>query len=324
MQTRRSFLQQAALVAAGLAIHPIGLSSCSEKKSMIPRKLGIQLYTLRDELAKDVRSTIAKVAEAGYEQVETFYSYEGPASNFWGLSTQEFKALLQQHNLTTPSGHYQLNDYLTKGNGNDSALKAQLEIAAAAGQSYFTVPIPPLYLWDKYPVPVDDYKFIATQLNRAGELAKASNLKVAYHNHFWEFRKLPDGQSTAYDILLNETDPALVAFELDLFWAVKGGQNPDDLFNKAKGRFPMWHVKDMDKTATASVPDTVGVRIQDIESEIKFAEVGSGSIDFKDIFAHAETAGVQYLFVEQDRITIDPFESIRKSAAYVKGTLMKA
>jgi len=324
MQTRRTFLQQAALVAAGLAIHPMGLSSCKEKTSTIPRKLGIQLYTLRDQLSQDVRSTIAKVAEAGYEQVETYYTYEGPASSFWGLSTQEFKALLQQHNLATPSGHYQLNDYLTKGNGNDSALKAQLDIAAAAGQSYFTVPIPPLYLWDKYPVPVDDYKFIAAQLNKAGELAKASNLKMAYHNHFWEFRKLPDGQSTAYDILLNETDPALVYFELDLFWAEKAGHRPDELFNKAKGRFPMWHVKDMDKTASASVPDTVGVRIEDIENEIKFAEVGSGSINFRDIFAHAATAGVQYLFVEQDRITIDPFESIRKSAAYVKEHLMGA
>jgi sugar phosphate isomerase/epimerase len=319
---RRSFIQQAALVAAGLAIQPTLLTGCSNSKTS-PRKLGIQLYTLRDELSKDVKGTIAKVAEAGYQQVETFYSYEGPNSSFWGLTTQQFNDLLKQHDLTTPSGHYQLNDFLTKGNGNDAALKAQLDIAAAAGQEYFTVPIPPLYLWDKYPVPVDDYKFIAAQLNKAGEIAKTSNLKIAYHNHFWEFRKLPGGQETAYDILLNETDPALVFFELDLFWAEKAGQTPANLFKKAPGRFPMWHVKDMDKTASASVPDTVGVRIQDIENQIKFAEVGTGSINFNNIFASANTAGVKYFFVEQDKITIDPFESIRKSAAYVKENLLK-
>jgi sugar phosphate isomerase/epimerase len=322
MQTRRSFLQQAALAAAALAIPPAHLFAAG-KRSAIPRKLGIQLYTLRDELSKDVKGTIAKVAQAGYQQVETFYSYEGAGSSFWGLSTAQFNALLKQHNLTTPSGHYQLNDFLTKGKGDDSALKAQLDIAAGAGQEYFVVPIPPLYLWDQYPVPVDDYKFVAAQLNKAGELAKKSGLKVGYHNHFWEFRKLPGGKETAYDILLNETDPALVAFELDLFWAEKAGQTPASLFKKAPGRFPMWHVKDMDKTATASVPDTVGVRIQDIENDIKFAEVGTGSINFNEIFANAATAGVKYLFVEQDRITIDPFESIRKSAAYVKKNLIK-
>lgn len=322
MQTRRSFIQHAALVAAGLAIQPSHLFAGGKTKAL-PRKLGIQLYTLRDELSKDVKGTIAKVAQAGYEQVETYFNYQGADSNFWGLSTAQFKALLKQHNLTTPSGHYQLNDFLTKGNGDDSALKAQLDIAAAAGQEYFVAPIPPLYLWDKYPVPVDDYKFVAVQLNKAGELAKKQNLKMAYHNHFWEFRKLPDGKDTAYDILLKETDPSLVFFELDLFWAEKAGQSPASLFKKAPGRFPMWHVKDMDKSATTPVPDTVGVRIQDIESQIKFAEVGTGNINFKEIFANASTAGVKYLFVEQDRITIDPFDSIRKSAAYVKQHLMK-
>lgn len=322
MQSRRSFIQQAALVAAGLAIQPTHLLAGGKSKA-IPSKLGIQLYTLRDELSKDVKGTIAKVAQAGYQQVETFFNYQGANSNFWGLSTSEFKALLKQHKLTTPSGHYQLSDFLTKGNGDDSALKAQLDISAAAGQEYFVVPIPPLYLWDKYPVPVDDYKFVAAQLNKAGELAKKSNLKMAYHNHFWEFRKLPDGQDTAYDILLKETDPSLVFFELDLFWAEKAGHSPVSLFKKAPGRFPMWHVKDMDKNASKPVPDNEAVSIQNMQDDIKFAEVGTGSINFKEIFANASTAGVKYLFVEQDKITIDPFESISKSAAYVKKNLMK-
>lgn len=307
-------------MTAGLAL-PSSIFSCKPIKAG-GRKLGIQLYTLRDQLAKDVRGTIARVAQAGYEQVETFYGYNGPDSTFWGLTTEQFKALLQEHNLTTPSGHYQLNDYLTKGNGNDEALKAQIAIAAAAGQEYLTVPVPPLYLWDKYPVPVDDYKFMAAQLNKAGELCKQSKLKLAYHNHFWEFRRLPDGKSSAYDILLNETDPALVHFELDLFWAEKAGQDPVKLFEKAPGRFPMWHVKDISKAAPSPLPDTVGIDINKIQNDIKFAEVGTGTIDFKAIFAQAKTAGVQYYFVEQDQITIDPFVSIKESADYIKKNLL--
>lgn len=318
--SRRSFIQQVALMTAGLAL-PSSLFSCKPATEASGRKLGIQLYTLRDQLTKDVKDTIAKVAQAGYEQVETYFGYNGPGSTFWGLTTDQLKALLKEHNLTTPSGHYQLSDYLTLGNGKDEALKAQADLAAALGQEYFTIPVPPMDLIAKYPVPADDYKFVAAQLNKAGELLKKSNIKVAYHNHFWEFRKLADGKSTAYDILLNETDPALVHFELDLFWAKKAGQDPVQLFEKAPGRFPMWHVKDMSKDAPQPVADTGTIDLSKITNDIKFAEVGTGTIDFKAIFAKAKTAGVQYFFVEQDQITIDPFVSIKQSADYVKKNL---
>jgi len=318
--SRRSFIQQVALMTAGLAL-PSSIFSCKPATEASARKLGIQLYTLRDQLTKDVKDTIAKVAQAGYEQVETYFGYNGPGSTFWGLTTGQLKALLKEHNLTTPSGHYQLGDYLTRGNGKDEALKAQADLAAALGQEYFTVPVPPMELIAKYPIPADDYKFVAAQLNKAGELLKKSNIKVAYHNHFWEFRKVDDGKSTAYDILLNETDPALVHFELDLFWAKKAGQDPVQLFEKAPGRFPMWHVKDMSKAAPQPVADTGTIDLSTLANDIKFAEVGTGTIDFKAIFAKAKTAGVQYFFVEQDQITIDPFVSIKQSADYVKKNL---
>lgn len=323
MNTRRSFLRQAALVTAALTIDPARLFSRPANTKGF-RKIGLQLYTLRDALATDVKGTIEKVAAIGYNQVETFYGEAGPHSTnqFWGLDPKAFKSLLKTNGLTTPSGHYQLNDYLTPGNGKDTSLKSQIAIAAAVGQAYFVVPVPPLYLWDKHPATSDDYKFIAAQLNKAGELCKRSNLKMAYHNHFWEFRKLPDSKETGYDILLKETVPSLVSFELDLFWTIKSGVDPVVLFKQAPGRFPMLHIKDVAKDNTATIADTGNETSEHILSGVTFTEVGTGSVNFKQILEHAPTGGVKYLYVEQDKITIDPFDSVRQSCTYVKQHLL--
>jgi sugar phosphate isomerase/epimerase len=283
------------------------------------------LYTLRDQLAKDVKGTIAKVAEIGYNHVETFYGYKerGQKEQFWGLDPKGLKALLKEHRLVTHSGHYQLNDFLTRGNGNDEALKAQLEIAAELGQQYLVVPIPPLSLWDK--LTADDYKFIAEQLNKAGEEARKQGMRVGYHNHFWEFRNQPDVNATGYEIMLKGTDPSMVTFELDLFWAIKSGVNPVALFKQYPGRFSMWHVKDIDKTAQEKIAGGANDKKTSMEilPKVKFAEVGTGAVDFKDIFANASIAGVKYAFVEQDQISIDAFDSIKKSYGFVKSNLLK-
>ena len=126
---------------------------------------------------------------------------------------------------------------------------------------------------------------------------------MCYHNHDFEFDK-QDSQYP-YDILLNETDKDLVKMELDLYWVARAGQNAAKLFNDHPGRFPLWHVKDMDKTPQQN-----------------FTEVGNGSIDFKSIFQHANKAGMQYFFIEQDQTPGDPFDSIAKSIAYVKKNLI--
>ncbi|CAL1519857.1 sugar phosphate isomerase/epimerase [Chitinophaga sp. MM2321] len=325
MQTsRRSFIQHAGLIAAGMMLP--GCAFTTSKNGALPKKIGLQLYTLRDQLDKDVKGTIAKVAEIGYDEVETFYGYKGAADEgaFWGLKPDALKALLQEHHLSTPSGHYQLNDYLTRGNGNADALQPQIDLATALGQQYFIVPVLPLSLWDKKLV-ADDYKFMADQLNKAGELCKKSNLHIGYHNHYWEFKQLSDTGGTGYDVLLKETDPALVSFELDLFWAVKSGVDPIKLFAEAPGRFVAWHVKDMDKNNTASLTaaGTENKTSMDLLSGVTFAEVGTGSIDFKKIFTKAKEAGVKHLFVEQDKITIDPFESVKESYDYLKNVLLK-
>lgn len=323
MSSRRNFIQQAGLIAAGLMVNPSGIFSKGRENTV--RSIGIQLYTLREQLAKDVKDTIGKVAKTGYKHVETFYGYKSPGQKeqFWGLDPKGLKALLKTHNLLTHSGHYQLNDYLTKGNGKDEALKEQLEIAAELGQQYLVVPVPPMGIWDK--MTGSDYQFMAEQLNKAGEVAKQSGLKVGYHNHYWEFKQQADVNMSGYDVLLKETEPALVSFELDLFWAVKAGMDPIEMFRKNPGRYAMWHVKDIDKTATEKIAggDADKLTAMDILPKVKFAEVGTGAVDFKNIFENASTAGLKYAFVEQDKISIDPFDSIKKSYDYVSGNLLK-
>lgn len=322
MSSRRLFMQQAGLIAAGLLIKPTHIFARGTSNTL--NKIGLQLYTLRDQLSKDVKNTIQQVSRIGYNHVETFYGYSGPKDiKFWGLTPKELKALLQANNLPSHSGHYQLSDYLTRGNGKDEALKAQLEVAATLGQEYLVVPVPPAGLWDK--LTGADYQFIAAQLNKAGELAKKSGLKIGYHNHYWEFKQQPDVKTSGYETMLKETDAALVHFEIDLFWAIKAGTDPISLFNKYPGRFAMWHVKDIDKSATEKI--TGGANdtkpAGDILSHVKFAEVGTGTINFKQIFEHASNAGVKYAFVEQDQISIDAFASVKESYDYVKSKLLK-
>ncbi len=301
------------------------LLSCSPqgKSTMALKEIGLQLYTLRDQLAEDVASTLSRVAEIGYNHVETFGAEIGEdgKATFWGLSIPALSARLAENNVKTHSGHYDLAEFLTPGNGGQEALKAYIDTAAALGQRYIIAPVPPIPLIDK--LTADDYHFMANQLNIGGELAAKAGLTIGYHNHFWEFRTLADG-SKGMDILIENTDNNLVAFELDLFWSEKSGTDSVAYFEKYPGRFPLWHIKDMDKNnstvITGSDYDTKP--FMEITENITYAEVGTGSIDFKKIVAEEKTAGLQYAFVEQDFITIDPFESIAKSYGYVKSELL--
>lgn len=323
MYNRRNFLQMTALAAAGTMLASKGLLAKPAPAAL--NAVGLQLYTLRDELAKDAKGTIEKVAAAGYAHVETFYHYTTATAkaDYWGLTPKELKALLAANNLKTYSGHYQLNDFLTRGNGNMDALKIQLEIAQELGQHYLVVPVPPFMLIDK--MKAADYQFMASQMNKAGELCKKAGMQLGYHNHFWEF-KTQDNGKTGYDILLSETQKDLVIFELDLFWITKAGFKPTDYFKKYPGRFPMWHVKDMDSNMPNPIPtDSLNHgHVMSIVQSIRYAEVGSGVVDFKDIFAAQKTAGLKHIFVEQDNIYMsDKFESIKQSIDYIKQNLLK-
>jgi len=292
MNSRRIFIKQAAVAAAAASLIP-GFA-CSPAAAGT-KAVGLQLYTLRDLLPKDVKGVIEKVAKAGYKEVET-YGYTAEAG-FWGLDAKSFKSLLEANGLKAPSGHFGLEEFIKTG--NKEILKPLLAGAAELNMEYFTCP----YLGEELRTSLDDFKKIAGRLNEAAELAKQSGLQMAYHNHDFEFKKY--GETTGYDILLQETNKDLIHFEMDLYWVVRSGNDPVALFDKHPGRFVMWHVKDMDKV-----------------DNTKNTEVGNGKIDFKSIYKHAKQAGLKHLIVEQENFAIDPFESIKKSFDYVDHELV--
>lgn len=258
------------------------------------RKIGIQLYTVRDEIKNGIDSVIAKLASLGYEQVEMFGYFNG---KYFGKTVPEMAALLKQHNLTSPSAHIGLDEFLFKG--NDDVWKKAVEDAQVMGHQYMVIP----WIDPAHRSSIDDYKKIAARANRAAELTKAGGMKFAYHNHAFEFEQ--HGDTTGYQILLNETDAKLVKMELDLYWVKNAGKDPIELFRQHPGRFTMWHVKDMDKN-----------------DKNKQTEVGNGSIDFKGIFKEAKLSGLEYFFVEQENYDVSPYDSIEKSIKYVKANLV--
>ncbi|WP_158798202.1 sugar phosphate isomerase/epimerase [Pedobacter sp. L105] len=292
MNSRRTFIKQAGLAAAGALILPSLASAAAPSKTV-----GLQLYSLREQLPKDLRGTIAKVAQAGYKQVETFgYSVK---DNYWGMDPKNFNNLLIENGLTAISGHYGMDKFLTDGNSEE--LKTYIQAANSIGSEYIVVP----YIGENLRKDQDGWKKVSARLNEAGEICKAGGIKLGYHNHNFEFVKY--GDITGYDIMLKETDPKLVAFEMDLYWVVRSGNDPLKLFTAYPGRFPMWHVKDMDKA-----DNTINT------------EVGNGTIDFKAIYKHAKLAGLKRLIVEQENYSsgMDPFVSIKQSADYIKKEIL--
>ena len=282
MITRRNFIINTSLAAATVLALP-SLAFTMDKK-----EIGLQLYTLRDELPKDVKSTLEKVAKAGYKTVETYgFSIK---DRFWGLSPIELKKILDANNLKAPSGHYNLGSFLYDGNLEE--VKAAIEAAQILKNEYLTVP------WVDEPFRNDFHK-IAVRLNEAGKMCAAAGLKLAYHNHDFEFQK--HNGITGYEILLKETDRNLVSFELDLYWVVRSGNDPIKLFKENPGRFKLWHVKDMDKVNPALN-----------------TEIGSGSIDFKTIFKEVKQSGMKHFFVEQENnYKPNAFEAIKTSCDFI-------
>ena len=291
MTNRRTFLAQAGLASAAMVLGPKLLKAESLHKP------GLQLYTLRDQLPADVKGVIAKVAKAGYKEVETF-GYDLGTSSYWGLNAKDFSKLLKDHGLSSPSGHYGIDSFF--GKGDTSELKKYIEVANTLGQTYVVVPS----LNGEFIKTVDECKAVAAKLNKAADICKASGLKLGYHNHNFEWKPLGGG-ATFYDTILAETDPKLVHMEMDIFWVVRAGQDPIKILDKHRGRYALVHIKDRDKTNT------------DINTEI-----GKGSIDFKTIIPKARAAGVSHFLVEQENfINIDPYVSITESANYLINTL---
>ncbi len=288
MPTRRSFLKQASLATTGLMVNKSGWF----KEQQL---IGLQLYTVRDEIKKDVKGTIAKVAETGYNSVEVFGYADG---KFFGLTPEEFSAVLKSNHLVTPSGHYTMTDFLTRG--DEDQLKRTVADAVKMSHDFFVIP----YLTDDLRTGLDDYKKLAVKLNRAAEEVKSAGMQLAYHNHDFEFKDWGGGK-TGFDIFLKETDPKLVNFEMDIYWISKAGIDPIQFIKSNAGRIKMWHIKDMDSTPEKS-----------------FTEVGSGVINYKEIFKYKKESGMKYFFVEQDKTKIPVYESISRSLQYLKNNIL--
>lgn len=296
MSTRRKFLKQTGLSATGFMFAPALMkhpfSRLNNKKKY---KAGLQLYTVRDWMAKDPGGTLARVAEIGYQEVESA-TYSG-SEKFYGMDRKAFAAEIKKNGLTIPSGHYAMGNAGMMGTIRNDWERA-VDDAAAIDMKYMVC----AYLPAEDRRNLDDYKKVIEDVNRASELCKKSGIQFCYHNHNFEFETV-EGQ-IPYNLLLNETGKELVKMELDLYWVNYAGIDPFKLFDEHPGRFPLWHVKDMDNTPKKF-----------------FTEVGNGVIDWKKIFAQAPKAGLEHFFVEQD-ISKSPFDSITKSLEYLNENIV--
>lgn len=274
---RRDFLRTAFGAVAGGALLPRLAAgrwpSTWDAGSLGP--IGLQLYTVRTEMAKDVDSTLATVARIGYKEVEF--------AGLFGHSAKDVRAMLDRHGLVAPSSHVAFPSDQTKWPGI-------IDDAHTLGQSYVISPSLP-----SNDLSSDGVKHIADQFNAAGAVLKKAGLRFGFHNHDEVFH--PVNGRVPYDELLAACDPALVAFEVDIYWMVNGGGDPLKYVAKYPGRFPMVHAKD--RTADG-----------------KMADVGKGVLDFPKILSAFKRAGLQHCFVEHDH-PANPFASARDSFDYL-------
>jgi sugar phosphate isomerase/epimerase len=241
--------------------------------------IGMQLYTVRKEMAQDFDGTLGKVAAIGYKEVEF--------AGYFGHDAKQVKASLNAVGLTSPSAHIDYKQVTTN-------LPAVLEAAHIVGHEYIVCPS----IDEKVRHEPGIWQRTAEAFNRAGEEARKAGIQFAYHNHWFEFEKDSDGK-LPYDILLSETKADLVKLEMDLFWIVKGGADPLTYFKRYPARFPLVHVKGRDPNGNMS----------SVNAE--------NSIDWKKIFSHSEEAGIRHYFVEYDDPP-DAFDSLKTSYQYLE------
>jgi len=249
--SRRCFLQ------AGVAAMAFPSLGCTGEKQ---EPLGIQLYTLRDEMAESVSGTLSHLAQIGYKEVEF--------AGYFDHDAKQMRRLLDENGLAAPSSHVSLQVL-------QSELEQTIEFAADIGHRYLVVP----WLAEEQRQSIDQYRQTAETFNRLGEKCRAAGLQFAYHNHAFEFDMI-DGQ-VPYDILLEETDPELVGMEMDVYWVSKAGHSPTRYLTDWPGRFPLCHIKDM-------------------LSDGSMVDVGDGEIDFPALFKFRDKGEFRHGFVEHD------------------------
>ncbi|HXD79615.1 MAG TPA: sugar phosphate isomerase/epimerase [Puia sp.] len=314
MSSRRKFLQQLGTVTTSAVVFPQLGRAASIFSTAATRPIGLQLYTLGELMTTDTKGTLQKVAAIGYKEVESAGSQKG---NFYGFTPKEFSAMVKDAGLHWRSAHvagapFTIEQIMKMAKTADDSARIRkmaerfknrpkapnlkenyqqlADQAAEGGLSYLVCSSIPVSTMDEIKTAVEVF-------SKAGEACKKNGVQFAYHNHVTEF-DVVEGHRP-FDYILNNTDKNLVKMELDLAWATKAKQDPVELFKLHPGRYPLWHVKDLDKTTMSP------------------AEVGSGVVDFKRIFANAKESGMKYFFVEQDGAP-QPLTDITHSYNYLE------
>jgi sugar phosphate isomerase/epimerase len=278
--SRRRFVKAGAGAVIGAAV----LKSTSAVASVTkPRPLGIQLYTVRDQLKQNFDGTLRDVHSAGFVEVE--------AAGYYGRTAPQFKQAVESAGLKCVSVHHPLPDLLAKGD-------ELIQYVHDLGASYLICSSPRAQDPSRKDLTLDDWKWNAEQFNKLGEKTKPAGLQFGYHNHVHEFAKLDGG--IGYDELLRATDPNLVTLEMDCGWVAVGGYQPAEYLKKYPNRFSLLHVKEM----------VIG------KGEPHSTVLGRGSIDYAPIFAAA--TNVQHYFYEQEEFDTPPMEALKTSADYLR------
>lgn len=281
---RRVFLGR---LAGAMACAPGWLT---DLKSRRLERIGLQLYTVRAEMAKDIEGTLARVAALGYREVEF--------AGYFDRRPHSVRMMLGRNGLTSPATHIDYASVSTR-------MPQVVEASQAIGHKFIVMPWLDATL-RKQP---DIYKRVAETLNRAGELTRKAGIKMAYHNHHFEFA--PVAGKMPFDTLLEECDRDLVAFELDLAWITAAGQDPLAYFAKHPGRFPMVHVKGLKKRPAQGAATPIEQVLPDI------TDVGGDVVEWAKIFAAASKGGIQHYFVEHDQ-PASAFDSLKASYQFLQ------
>ena len=268
------------LITAGMATWHV-LPSCLNQ---IDKMIGIQLWTLRNIVQDEPVKTLDALVKMGYNDIEP-YGFDG---NFYGFSAKDYARIIDDLGARLTSTHANIN----LENADELS-----DLAVQAGLEYVVMPSA-----GSRPVKTkDDYIKLSEELNKIGRIVSSKELKFAYHNHAFEFN--PIEGDIPYELLLSNTDPEHVCFQMDLYWIIKGGGIPRDYFRKYPGRFKLWHVKDMGPDGKSCI-------------------IGNGNIDFKKIFKLADLSGMQYFYVEQEEYEKKPMECVKESRRYIWSELV--
>ncbi len=281
---RRDFLRGGSMAAIGLSLTGLSKANFFDATAgfKIPN-LGIQLWTVKENMMEDAKGTLAKLASFGYKQIE---SYEGPQGMFWGLGHRGFKSYLDDLGMKIVSSHCDnLTDFDKKS-----------EQAAAIGMQYLICP------HKGAQKSLDNFKAFADEFNASGKIAKKHGIKFAYHNHDYSFIPM-DGQMPQ-DVMMQGTDPSLVDFEMDVYWVNFAHQDPIAWLKKYPNRFKLCHVKDLTKA---------------VNNKQESCVIGTGIIDFKKVLKAGAKYGLESFFVEQEEFTgTNPIDAAGLGAKYMQ------